>query len=442
MKWISFRLVRLIRLAKFGVILIPVGLLTACNPKELQNRHELKADEKVNSNVIYGSDGRLDLYQVTDDRLKRLADSTVALVKNSELATLNGSVTVVGKNFGADFNLCATEKFREQNTAAFCSGSLVGPDIILTAGHCIEVAEDCQNTSFIFGFAVKAAGLLPKSVPAQEVYRCKEIIKTVRTHNGADFALIRIDRAVFNHAILPVRPVGDVNPSASLVVIGHPVGLPTKVTTGGTVRSIASAEHFSANLDTYGGNSGSAVINLETGLIEGVLVRGEQDFQSAGSCNVSKTCAEGSCRGEDVTKISVIRPFISSVQNPPAPPAPPTSQVEIFTASKVISIPDRNTQGISSSVMVTSAPQGRKVLVKLDVIHPYIGDLVIKAIASDGQIATIHHRAGGSADNIRKSYEVTSSFGKVQSTGNYKLVIQDLAAQDIGQLISWSVEFR
>ncbi|MEK7233144.1 MAG: S46 family peptidase [Elusimicrobiota bacterium] len=32
---------------------------------------------------------------------------------------------------------------------------------------------------------------------------------------------------------------------------------------------------FVANLDTYGGNSGSAVFNVETNLVEGILLRSE-----------------------------------------------------------------------------------------------------------------------------------------------------------------------
>ena len=63
-------------------------------------------DNKVSASVVYGTDGRLDLFQVTDDRLKKLADSTVALIKTSDLSALGLLTTVNGKNFGLDFNLC------------------------------------------------------------------------------------------------------------------------------------------------------------------------------------------------------------------------------------------------------------------------------------------------------------------------------------------------
>ncbi len=437
MKWISL---------STGVLsVLTLTLLASCSPENLSQDQTFTGDTKANANVIYGADGRLDVYQTTDDRLKKLADSTVALVKSVDLRMQGTSVTLSGKNYGSELNLCSTEKFREQDTAAFCSGSLVGPDLILTAGHCIENLTDCANTSFVFGFAVKTAGVLPKIFSPAEVYRCKEIIKTVKT-SSTDFAVIRIDRSVTGHAVLKVRPVGDVEQTASLVVIGHPVGLPTKITTGGVVRSIASGDYFTTNLDTFGGNSGSAVFNAATGLIEGILVRGEQDFESRGSCVVSKVCAEGACRGEDVTKISVARAYLPRASDPPVvvvPPVnPPVPASEVFSSTGAVGIPDNSALGATSEVQVTSAPGGRMVLVSVNITHPYIGDLVVKIIAADGTTATLHQRAGGSAKNLLKSYEVTSSLGKVKVAGAYKLLVQDLAGRDVGVLVSWKVDFK
>jgi hypothetical protein len=434
----------------YWIILLTIAtLLASCSPVKLTDDGSPGFETKFAANVIYGSDGRLDLYQLTDDRLKQLADSTVALMKTNSLKVSGSTVSISGENYGTSMNLCSSEKFREQNTAAFCSGTLIGPDTVLTAGHCIESMSDCQSTSLVFGFAVKVAGVLPQSVSANEVYRCSQIIKTLRVNNGADFALIKLDRAVTNHRPLAVRASGEVEASASLVVIGHPVGLPTKVTTGGSVRSLSNPDYFVANLDTYGGNSGSAVINLASGLIEGVLVRGEQDFENHNGCTVSKVCAEGACRGEDVTRISAVRSFIPADLNPPPvepPPIAPPPVVDVpptkFTSNVRVAIPDNNKTGITSSLLVSETPKGRKVVIGLQVKHPYIGDLSIKVLAADGKSAILHQRAGGSSDDIDKSYEVTSSLGQVSAAGSYKLVVQDLAARDVGNLISWSVEFN
>src|SRR4051794_24666027 len=88
------------------------------------------AEEKL----IYGQDDRLDLYQVTDPALAKAADSTVALFKSNQLSKglfyfLTHKIKLKTESYGAGQNLCSTERFYEQRTGAFCSGSLVGPNL-------------------------------------------------------------------------------------------------------------------------------------------------------------------------------------------------------------------------------------------------------------------------------------------------------------------------
>lgn len=428
--------------------LLCTSLLTVgCAKENLTVLPQDNTKTELTENVIYGQDGRQDVYQASE-ALKLLSDSTVALIKNSDLTQQGASTLIAGESFANSYQLCSSEKFREQNTSAFCSGSLVGPDTIITAGHCITSQSDCVNTSFVFGFAVKSAGVLPTQVNSSEVYRCREIVSRVLENSGTDYAVIKLDRAVTNHAVLKVRRTGEASVGDPLLVIGHPVGLPTKITTGGKVRSTANDKYYVTNLDTYGGNSGSAVFNALTLEIEGILVRGEQDFVSQGGCNVSKVCSDDSCRGEDVTRISQLRQYIPQDSTPQPPATPPTSGTppvvasETFSSSQVVAVPDNNSTGISSSLKVTSAPQGRKVLISVNIAHPYIGDLVVKVVAADGKSVSLHSRSGGSADNIVKTYDATAALGSVALAGTYKLVVQDLAKYDTGSVKSWSIKFQ
>ncbi|MFN8369647.1 MAG: S46 family peptidase [Bacteriovoracaceae bacterium] len=91
------------------------------------------------------------------------------------------------------------------------------------------------------------------------------------------------------------------------------LGLPTKISDGANVRTNNNPKYFVANLDTYGGNSGSAVFNTKTGEVEGILVRGENDYvyDSAQGCRVSNKCTNAGCRGEDVTRITNIKELMS-----------------------------------------------------------------------------------------------------------------------------------
>ncbi|MBI3289323.1 MAG: trypsin-like peptidase domain-containing protein [Elusimicrobia bacterium] len=261
---------------------------------------------EVEGKVIYGSDDRIDIHQTDSARLRALADSTVALFHASSIETTGAVAKLETQPYGESMNLCKEEPFYEQETGAFCSGSLVAPDVIMTAGHCVTSESACAGVKFVFGFAIKEQGKLPASVPAADVYDCKTLLGRAQENEGADWALIRLDRPVTGHAVLNLNMTRKIENNTPLVVIGHPAGLPTKIAGGATVRDASTDGYFVANLDTYGGNSGSAVFNAVNGLVEGILVRGEQDYTWKGDCRVSNVCGSDECRGEDVTKLDAV----------------------------------------------------------------------------------------------------------------------------------------
>lgn len=135
-----------------------------------------------------------------------------------------------------------------------------------------------------------------------EIYSGVSIVGHQLVNDGPDWALVRIDRAVANHPVVQLRRTGKIGDAAAIHVIGHPSGLPTKFAGGAVVRDNANPAFFVANLDTYGGNSGSPVFNSATHEVEGILVRGETDFITQGGCNVSLMCPTTGCRGEDCTR--------------------------------------------------------------------------------------------------------------------------------------------
>ena len=294
-------------------------------------------------NVSFAADSRFDLYQVNNPRVLALADSTVALVHNSKIM-FEGErrASFLSDNLGARFNLCSSEPFRDQESVAFCSGSLVAPDKILTAGHCVNSQADCDGLSVVFGFAVNngPAGSLyvsMRTVNAAEIYQCAGIIHGEDQNSGADFALIQLARPVENHLPLAYRESGSVASGQRLVMIGHPLGLPTKVA-GGKVLDGSPQAYFVTDLDTYEGNSGSAVFNADTGLIEGVYSRGGQDLVYKNSCLVSEVCGSGErpgrCEGEDVTRISEVIPYLEPETGTQIQPAVESEVEEELTLSE------------------------------------------------------------------------------------------------------------
>ncbi|MCO4795495.1 MAG: trypsin-like peptidase domain-containing protein, partial [Bacteriovoracaceae bacterium] len=266
------------------------SLLSLLNKKE-------KSFEKYIPKVIYGDDDRIDVPDSSSDLLKLLASSTAAMVEGSKLGS---DLTLPTETLGESFNLCPGEKFAEQINPAVCSGFLVRSDVLVTAGHCIQTQSDCNSYKWVFGF-YKGVSKLSEN----QVYSCKNILKTVvnskSSGDGADFAVIQLDRKVEGRRPLKFRSSGQASDGDPIVVIGHPSGLPTKIAGGANIRSGESA-YFTANLDTFGGNSGSAVFNATTGEVEGILVRGALDYVTdvvdGRSCKRVNKCSNDGCDGE------------------------------------------------------------------------------------------------------------------------------------------------
>lgn len=258
--------------------------------------------------AVYGVDGRQDLYQVHETRVKKVADSVAALVLASDLRRQrDGSYVLRTTSYRKDYGLCSREPFATQRLGCFCSGFLVGPDVIATAGHCVEDAADLAKMRFVFGFRMIDKTRARTRFRARDVYAGAAIIGRKLTETAADWALVRLDRPVAGRQPLAVRSAGRVAKGQPVFVIGHPNGLPTKFADGAQVRGNAHKDFFVANLDTYGGNSGSPVFNAANLEVEGILVRGENDFVRRGGCKVSLVCPDRGCRGEDVTRTSVWR---------------------------------------------------------------------------------------------------------------------------------------
>jgi subtilisin-like proprotein convertase family protein len=80
--------------------------------------------------------------------------------------------------------------------------------------------------------------------------------------------------------------------------------------------------------------------------------------------------------------------------------------------------------------------------VRLDIEHPFIGDLKVTLTSPSGATANLHNRAGGNANNINQTYEgkVVSGFAGKSVEGEWKLTVQDFAPRDTGVLKSWALE--
>lgn len=246
-----------------------------------------------NSDLIYGKDDRYEVEDYPDTEFIEKSRSIAIRIPNKRLVEDRTDPTLINFPFRKLKNsvtqICRSERFLDQYSVGDCSGFLVAPHILLTAGHCMQSLSECTGNKWVFDFKTGT-----KQFQKSNVYTCKKILSQKYVNNEKevnDYALIELDRSVDNRAPLTLRKRGHVFIHTPLVVIGHPLGLPMKITDGARVSRMNDIEqdhffnswwlrrnYFTANLDAYAGNSGSPVFNKNTGKVEGILIQGADDF--------------------------------------------------------------------------------------------------------------------------------------------------------------------
>ena len=190
---------------------------------------------------------------------------------------------------GDRWELCAGESFALEPTYALCGATLIGPDRILTAEHCVPDSRNCDALSFVFGYEL-GAGNTVADPSSENVYACAEILTSAGT---GDYALIRLDREVVGRTPAPIRyrdpqTCEEVTVEERVFAAGFPAGTPLKVDLGDplmdpgsgvevTDSSVSGGRFFRAGFDLYAGSDGAGVFDAE-GLLVGFLSTGRRDY--------------------------------------------------------------------------------------------------------------------------------------------------------------------
>ncbi|WP_223638244.1 trypsin-like peptidase domain-containing protein [Corallococcus sp. EGB] len=284
----------------------------ACGPApESGAPGEQPALTESSAPVVYGKDDRMDVYAHPDATLRdRARQSTVALLTPDFMDTTNPNNIIVDQTPLSEWEgLCSDQRFYNDPAPAFCSGTLIDDDLVLTAGHCVTNAAECADTRFVFKF-YKTGDNTVETITSQDVFSCKSIVVRKETASSVDYAILRLDRpATPRFTPAPVRAGNTaLTVGQNVAVIGSGSGIPFKIDSGGSVRTAnASAkDYFVATTDTFAGNSGSGVYETGTYTVAGILVRGDEDYvpRAGANCNEVNVCSETGCGGEEITYVA------------------------------------------------------------------------------------------------------------------------------------------
>ncbi|MBO9666143.1 MAG: trypsin-like peptidase domain-containing protein [Bdellovibrio sp.] len=262
---------------------------------------------KDSQGVIYGDNS---LTEVRDQaalrgnpRYELNRQASVALFFKKDLTKTDQGYTYGDQTVADFFNTCPDYKYSKTKNPASCSGTLIAPNLVLTAGHCMNTTKDsCADTAFVFGFEEGTT-----EFPSANVYNCKrkyaESFFEKNTHN--DYTIVELDRPV--EGVTPISlnstslAVGQ-----SLYTIGYSMGTPKKYAEG-TVRAF-DQDSVITTLDEYFVNSGGPIYDKTTHELVGIVNGGEDDFEmnQEKGCYEPKVCKEDECMGEVMMPLSVI----------------------------------------------------------------------------------------------------------------------------------------
>ncbi len=320
-----------------GAFLTLTTTLGGCDdPTEAHDDDYAPTDEK--GDIFGGVDDRIERHELEliDPRYE-LARSSAALFNGGLARSSFGGWLVTGGNLQRRKNLCNGEAFAKQPAGADCSGTLVGPDLVLTAGHCIpneeglslsspKVQSACNSMKVAFDYAYDVEGDDPSRLADEDVFQCKKVL--AREFDRAptslfppwlgpwlDYAVIKLDRPVPGRYPVTLQDGGGIGLHRTVTQIGHPSGLPQKLVDG-SVTQEAQCRNFHHDGDVFGGNSGGGVFDPLTGKIVGVVIRrpdiDEYVWDASRGCKVTSVCGDNiNCFWAPLTLANGI-PFILS----------------------------------------------------------------------------------------------------------------------------------
>ncbi len=318
------------------VLILVISLhISACANHPPQESAEIGWATAISGKAdVYGDDSRREINDPSVSDEARLLGRSIPMVLNVRQVFDYGEEEVrftpltMSNKYQSEIGapLCAEEPFSSQPAPGYCTAFLIAPDLVATAGHCVNGHTRCAQMGFAFGYAKTRPDKEAISVPRRDFYRCEQVVG--RLYNRLeeeevisskeywyDWAVLRLDRPVQDREPLTLAGEERIGLGQEISVIGHPAGLAMKYTTG-VVMADDKERYINTSLDIYQGNSGSPAIDLQSGEVQGIAIRGSggSSFEvTEAGCGLSKVCVDfgaPGCTGNHILRIDPIKAFI------------------------------------------------------------------------------------------------------------------------------------
>lgn len=247
----------------------------------------------LNPQVYYENLPVTEITPRSSQQIQGYSQMVVGLIENSDLKWTKSHVHFDKKPISQEYELCRGEIPNKNFFGLFCSGVFVSPNRVLTAAHCLEDLK-CSDFSF-----VRNAQTLKLSQPVerQDIYTCKSMGVISKSR---DLAYVETNETY--HGPLPKfqRGPGFEN-ERKIFILGHPLGMALHIGLGELTQ--IRRDYMMAEVSAFEGNSGSPVFSQLNGLLLGILIEGEEDFEKDrdfGCLRVAR-CARGECEGEKIS---------------------------------------------------------------------------------------------------------------------------------------------
>lgn len=191
-------------------------------------------------------------------------------------------------------------------TRKYCSGTLIAPDLFLTASHCL--GSTVTNDYVVFNYQ-KLRGSADLAEPDH-----RKILAVVEDGGRLDYAILKVEGNpghLYGYKHVRLNPVEN---NHLITIIQHPKGNPKMVDVGHKLREQNEYMRY-GNLDTEPGSSGSGVLD-QNGDVIGV--------HTLGGCYATG----GSNAGVLMTHIARVSQVIRDLAEPPPAPVQPPPQPE------------------------------------------------------------------------------------------------------------------